>query len=61
MIVVALCRPNAVPITMPRTSPIAQPVRQWSVAEIALLVSSRPVIAMSCVVCSCSVMTPPPG
>jgi len=27
--------PAAVPITMPSTSPIAHPVRQWSVADVA--------------------------
>src|SRR6478735_3598059 len=34
--VAALCQPSAVPRTMPSTSPMAQPVRQWSVAEIAV-------------------------
>src|SRR5262245_17632192 len=33
--VAALLQPNATPVTMPSTSPIAQPVRQWSVAETA--------------------------
>jgi hypothetical protein len=30
--VAALLQTSAVPITMPRTSPMAQPVRQWTVA-----------------------------
>ena len=37
----------AVPISMPSTSPIAQPVRQCSVAASATLVSSRPDVGRS--------------
>src|SRR4051794_4857994 len=34
--------PSAVPMLRPRTSPMAQPVRQWSVAEIETPLSARP-------------------
>ena len=44
IIVIWLGHPRAVPIIKPRTSPMAHPVRQWSVALIAILLR-----AFSCV------------
>jgi hypothetical protein len=41
-IVSKLPKPSAVPMAIPAISPIAQPVRQCSVALIATCVSSRP-------------------
>ena len=39
-------KPSAVPIAMPRISPIAQPVRQCSVAEMATAVSAEPEVGI---------------
>ena len=40
--VARLLRPIAVPITMPSTSPMAHPVRQWTVALKAVWLSEGP-------------------
>ena len=48
-------KPSAVPIAMPRISPMAQPVRQCSVAEIATVVSARPEVGMWWVWAACMV------
>ena len=45
--VAAFENPAAVPIAIPTISPIAHPVRQWRVAEIATLVSAPPSVGIS--------------